>query len=308
MTVLNFKIVVTLFIICNIFSLMRVIYGKATEKNIPRIFRYVYVTVHIMLLVCCIAEQITGYTIRSQGLYTIAILLVTCIVFSICISYSLKLNEMQRWIDEQRKLSGYKKVTGKALAKFLGIEYIPKILNKKEVDRGEITSEVTEENTIEFIPLNRVSDSKTYTWKNDEIFLSNFDNFKEIVNLNEMLVQMTDIYIKSLDNNIFINPYAFGLKLTQVGNSKYSAVLVLQEETVLNWKIEPYERKKYKKKLLSDFLLCFIGYNFGSQMQDSGLKNSTLELVKIAKEKELLAEKRERKDCIYNTYVKTFKF
>lgn len=43
-------------------------------------------------------------------------------------------------------------------------------------------------------------------------------------------------------------------------------------------------------------------------MQDSGLKNSTLELVKIAKEKELLAEKRERKDCIYNTYVKTFKF
>mgnify|MGYP002581523226 CR=1 FL=1 len=77
----------------------------------------------------------------------------------------------------------------------------------------------------------------------------NFDNFKEIVNLNEMLVQMTDIYIKSLDNNIFINPYAFGLKLTQVGNSKYSAVLVLQEETVLNWKIEPYERKKYKKNL-----------------------------------------------------------
>ena len=43
-------------------------------------------------------------------------------------------------------------------------------------------------------------------------------------------------------------------------------------------------------------------------MQDSGLKNSTLELVKMAKEKELLAEKKERRNCIYNAYVKTFKF
>lgn len=307
MTVLNFKIVVTLFIICNIFSLMRVIYGKATEKNIPRIFRGVYVTVHIMLLVCCIAEQITGYTIRSQGLYTIAILLVTCIVFSICISYSLKLNEMQRWIDEQRKLSGYKKVTGKALADYLGIEYISKIQSKKEVDRDIVNSEI-KDNIIEFFPLNGIHYSKKFVWKDEKIYISNASNFKGIVNLVDILDKMVSIYKMSVENNIFINPYSFGLKLSQVGNEKYSAKLIMQDETVLNWKIEPYERKKYKKKLLSDFLLCFIGYNFGSQMQDSGLKNSTLELVKIAKEKELLAEKRERKDCIYNTYVKTFKF
>ena len=305
---MNFKIIMLFFIVCNVFSLIRVVYGKVTEKNIPKVFRYVYVTVHIMLLVCCIAEQITGYTIRSQGMYTIAMLLVTCIVFSICISYSLKLNEMQRWIDEQRKLSGYKKVTGKALAKFLGIEYIPKILNKKEVDRGKITSEVTEENTIEFIPLNRVSDSKTYTWKNDEIFLSNFDNFKEIVNLNEMLVQMTDIYIKSLDNNIFINPYAFGLKLTQVGNSKYSAVLVLQEETVLNWKIEPYERKKYTKQLLNDFVFGFIGFNFGNQMRDTRLKVKIQELIEKTSKKELLENRKKRESCMFNNNVRPADF
>ena len=304
---MNFKIIMLFFIVCNVFSLIRVVYGKVTEKNIPKVFRYVYVTVHIMLLVCCIAEQITGYTIRSQGLYTIAILLVTCIVFSICISYSLKLNEMQRWIDEQRKLSGYKKVTGKALADYLGIEYISKIQSKKEVDRDIVNSEI-KDNIIEFIPLNGIKYSKTFVWKDVKVYISNASNFKGIVNLVDILDKMVSIYKMSLENNIFINSYSFGLKLSQVGNEIYSAKLIMQDETVLNWKIEPYERKKYKKKLLSDFLLCFIGYNFGSQMQDSGLKNSTLELVKIAKEKELLAEKRERKDCIYNTYVKTFKF
>lgn len=305
--ILNFKIVLVLFIICNVFSIMRVIYGKFTEKNIPKVFRHVYVILHILLLASCAISPFAGYSIQNQGLFTIIILVADIVMFSFCISYGLILNEIQNWSEKQKKLSRYKKITGKALADYLGIEYISKIQSKKEVDRDIVNSEI-KDNIIEFFPLNGIHYSKKFVWKDEKIYISNASNFKGIVNLVDILDKMVSIYKMSVEKNIFINPYSFGLKLSQVGNERYSAKLIMQDETVLNWKIEPYERKKYKKNLLSDFLLCFIGYNFGSQMQDSGLKNSTLELVKIAKEKELLAEKRERKDCIYNTYVKTFKF
>lgn len=101
-------------------------------------------------------------------------------------------------------------------------------------------------------------------YKDRDLIISNTKAYSEIENLDEILLQMVNIYDKAIDKKLSINPYAFMLKLDDEITPGYKgkATLVMTDRTIP-------EKGHLHKYFLNRFLDHFIGWNFGVSVNRS---------------------------------------
>ncbi len=115
-------------------------------------------------------------------------------------------------------------------------------------------------------PANDVIPTYPIEWytSNNEKIMDNQASFDNITNLNEIILAMIRLYTKYIDDDVFISPAGFAIKLQEEVSSNYrgTASFVLTKDAIRNK--EKFERSyKVKKNILNNFLDHFIGWNFG---------------------------------------------
>lgn len=178
------------------------------------------------------------------------------------------------------------KITAKSVARDFGLEYLPDFtLNELNKGKGEYKSKflLYKQKYLLIHPPNDGRPFVIFEWyekTSEGKLIKVIDNetaFENITNLNEILKQIIDIYLRYLDCESYICSYNFVLKLegevTQ--NYKGKASLVIPKFCVkkdLDFKIG-----------LNQFLDHFIGWNFGDVIQlDNSLKIELESLNKLA--------------------------
>lgn len=195
-------------------------------------------------------------------------------------------------------------VTAKVIAKEFGLEYLPdfclKELNKTE---GETLSKflLYEERYLLIHPPNDGRPFNIFEWykktPNGELIkvIDNQTAFSNITNLNEIIKQITDIYLRYLDEDICIYSYNFVLKLEGdiCKNYKGRASLAVPKFCV---------KKGIDLKVgLNKFLDHFIGWNFGKVVQqDLSLQRELESLNQLA----ILKGKREYAGTGFGAFTK----
>ena len=96
-------------------------------------------------------------------------------------------------------------------------------------------------------------------YRDHDLVLRNTNDYSEIENLDEIILEMIRIFDKALDKKIAINPYSFMLKLEDELKQDYKgkATLVMTSRSITT---SDYKSRKY---FINRFLDHFIGWNFG---------------------------------------------
>ena len=131
----------------------------------------------------------------------------------------------------------------------------------------------------EFYPLNDGKNICPFEWYmrfygDDLKVIDNKDAFSQITNLDEILCQIVDVYIKYIDDDdVVISSYDFALELEEPATSNYKGRASLVITDGVFKKSKTLEKTlEIKKFYLNEFLDRFIGWNFGVAVS----KNSNL--------------------------------
>lgn len=315
----------TIFIaaLCIAFSIFRILYVLIRKKSISKQFRSIHMCLCILLLILiALTPYVFGYQLKHQGEYMLIVMLIEFLCYILGIFTEIKTEEYLKWREKYKKISEYKHVSAESIAKQYNMEYLPKIgdnLNYIGLT-GEMYYTVKSKQYIEFLPINTITGTQNIIWKDSfdkqdkqspyEAIITNLKNFDEIENLSEILKEMIKIYKDSIEKDIFLSCYNFLLKFDQNPSINYTgtAKLVITDETLLNSKIDYNQKTQFRKECISDFINCFIGYNFGEIIRkDKELANKINELYSLAKEKNLIAKVKPRSSrCFISTYVQKY--
>lgn len=133
--------------------------------------------------------------------------------------------------------------------------------------------------------------------------------FNNITNLKEILMQMIQLYWDNLDNDIFMDPYEFGLMLEDEPVEGYvgRARLVITADTIKNRKIEVDEKDHARQYYLNRFLDCFMSWNFGAIIeQDIELQERLNQLNELAIVKGIREHRPNSGELEFNNYIKKY--
>ncbi len=144
-------------------------------------------------------------------------------------------------------------------AKKLGVKYHEYEMPKAYI--GTTSAFYMQDNMVYLYPPNDGAPTKPiYFYDDGRLIFRNENAFQEITNLDEILLEMIQIYNKALDEKVSINSYGFMLelqdKLTPFYNGRAS--LVMTDRAIPN-----ENSKKSLKYYINSFLDRFIGWNFG---------------------------------------------
>ncbi len=134
--------------------------------------------------------------------------------------------------------------------------------------------------------------------------------FSCITNLKEILMQMIQLYWDSVENDVFMDPYEFGLMLEGKVTEGYvgRAKLLITADTIKNRKIEVDERERARKYYLNRFLDCFIGWNFGVIIsEDVELQIRLNQLNEYVIQKGLRTDKRIGTNLDFSDYIQKYR-
>ena len=167
----------------------------------------------------------------------------------------------------------FQKVTAKDVASQNSIEYISDAKGKKIILNKEAVNRFYAGNG-KYILLHPANDGRAtppFEWYgtfdgNLQMIMDNQSSFKGITNLNEIILQMVNLYSKYIDEDMFISSAGFAIKLEDEITPNYHgrASFVLTKDSIRNNKVKPDEIIKAKKYFINDFLDHYIGWNFGA--------------------------------------------
>lgn len=167
-------------------------------------------------------------------------------------------------LKERKKIREAKK-----LAKYFGLTYISRVLDLEEKTHKNIDFPnrcyMKKNRFLCFYPPNDGKHTHKANWYctcNDHIVkvIDNQEAFANITNLNEILRQMVNIYIRYVDNEkVSINPFGFAISLEDEVTADYvgKAKLVVTADSVI---LADVKNKVY---CINEFLDRFMGFNFG---------------------------------------------
>ena len=164
------------------------------------------------------------------------------------------------------------------IAKFLGIRF--KLHTLRRFDNVGINRYGVSNNTIFFYPLNDGFPTSGFEFiKGKNVVINNSDEFSQISNLDEILIQMVRLYDKALDNGIVMDPYFFMLELKDEPVKDYhgSAELIITDKAIRNQKLDESNFYEANKHFINEFLDHFIGWNFGVSVNRSAVLKQELE-------------------------------
>ena len=165
----------------------------------------------------------------------------------------------------------------KDIANFLNIKY--NTYNLKKLKNLTNAYEISN-NLIYFYPINDGWPTCSFKFfKNDKLIISNNNNYSEITNLDDILLNLVRIFNQSLDNKIVLDPYYFMLELTDEIKENYhsTANLLITDATIRNHKINENNIDAASKYFINHFLDHFIGWNFGMSINRNKLLKKELE-------------------------------
>lgn len=194
----------------------------------------------------------------------------------------------------------YQEYTSKKFATMKKIQYISKIDVQELIKTSEVKRVIAEKKEyVLFKPLygsnGKFTNLEWYGEFSEDReaveylrILTNKDFFSCITNLEQIICQLIELYIDSVNDDWFINPYGFALELEGEIVSGYQgkARLVITDKVILNKHVEYDQKEAYKKKLIDEFLEDFIGANFIKNIADKPkLKKQLEKLESIASDK-----------------------
>ncbi len=130
-------------------------------------------------------------------------------------------------------------------------------------------------NLIYFYPLNDGYPTCGFEfYQNGELIIDNAEEYSQISNLDDIILQMVRIFNQSLDKGIVLDPYYFMLELTDKICKGYngSANLIITEKAIRNQKLNNKAFNEAQRYFINHFLDHFIGWNFGLSVN----RNETL--------------------------------
>lgn len=134
---------------------------------------------------------------------------------------------------------------------------------------------------ISFYPSGDGLEERIIYWYNraNECILINDSFIDNIVNIEELLIKMTNIYLYYVDKPIIINPFMFALKLCEgeMRNYKGYAKLVIQKTTTdssIPYSVKKMELEKLNYELL--FIKYFVNLNFREIVNNSNILSNNL--------------------------------
>ena len=137
------------------------------------------------------------------------------------------------------------------------------------------------DNLISFYPPNDVmAIMPIYFYDNNRHIINNQAGFPEIINLDDILIQMVDIYDKSLDNGDVIDSYGFMLELTdEVKPNYHGRAKLIMTDSAFRDNLPDVQKEEARAYFTNRFLDHFMGWNFGVSInRNEELKNKLKEL------------------------------
>ena len=174
-----------------------------------------------------------------------------------------------RGITAKTTEDALQKITAKDIATENGIDYIPKVTEKKYNSGKEYVNQFYAENGcyILLYPPNDGMPTCPFEWYGEfngetKMIMDNQSSFKNVTNISEILLQMVRVYAKYIDEDVCINSFGFAIKLDEELRPDYvgRATLVITDSAIPK---KLGNLKKQKKYCISEFLDHFIGWNFG---------------------------------------------
>lgn len=197
----------------------------------------------------------------------------------------------------------YKQYTAKKFASMKKIQYVSNINVQDLIESSDSKKVIAEKKEyVLFEPLyssnGKLNNLEWYgefvEGRSSAIYariLTNKDSFSCITNLEDILMQLIELYEDSLDEDWFINPYGFALELKGNISPEYNgnAGLIITDKAIINERVEYDKKLFYKKKMLSEFLEDFMSVNFMKAVTDNPrLKIALDNLETDAREKEMI--------------------
>ena len=160
----------------------------------------------------------------------------------------------------------------------LGKEVIVSDLIKKDIPFSNAYDIRT--NKIFFYPLNDGMPTHPYEFYFDNrLVLDNENAFRQITNLDEILIEMTRLMNLGIDKHIILSPYNFMLELEGEVKANYTgrAKLLLSEKSIVNDTISIEKEDSARIYYINRYLDHFIGWNFGSLIKKNKELRDALE-------------------------------
>ncbi len=182
---------------------------------------------------------------------------------------------------------GYKTINAENIALENDIEYISKVKVKKMDKKNEGVNRVFvgEGKYILLHPANDGLPTCPIEWygrfkRKPKMIMDNQSSFKEIINLSSLLLQMIRLYVKYIDEDIFIASAGFAARLDDEIKAKYigKASLVLTKDSIRNDKVKVDQVFEAKKYFINEFLDHYIGWNFGIAIKNDSELQKELNL------------------------------
>lgn len=175
-------------------------------------------------------------------------------------------------IPQKTLNTNFQKITAKQIAADNGILYISNAIGRKlPSTHGKINRFCARKGKyILLYPANDPMRTCPFEWWGKfngtrRMILNNQHSYNCISNLNEIIMQMIELYTKYIDENVLISSSDFALKLEDEVQPHYhgKASLVLTKNSIHNGRTAPEELLESKKYFINDFLDHYIGWNFG---------------------------------------------
>ena len=165
-------------------------------------------------------------------------------------------------------------------ASLLGKKIIKSDLVEKHIGASNVF-DITS-NKIYFYPPNDGMPTFPYEFYFDNrLVIDNENAFRQITNLDEILIEMTRLMNLGLEKHIILSPYNFMLELEDEIKPNYvgRAKLLLSDKTIINDTISIEKEDAARIYFINRFLDHFMGRNFGlSITKNKELKNALDEL------------------------------
>ena len=144
---------------------------------------------------------------------------------------------------------------------------------------------IDDKNLIFLYPVNDGMPTCSFEfYKDGKLIIDNNNEYSEITNLDEIILQLVEIYNEAIVSRIVLDPYYFMLELTDEIKENYhgKAKLVITEKAIRNQCLNENNFEEARKYYINHFLDHFIGWNFGvSVNRNQELKDKLEELNKV---------------------------
>ncbi len=167
---------------------------------------------------------------------------------------------------------------GKKIALEQEIFYEKKITGRIPSSENRKKYEISKSNFIKFRPLNNGDNNPScewYVYMPDAMYLKidNMTSFDTILNLEEILITMVEIYINNIEKERAISSLGFGLQLIEEKNfdeeNQNNQYFTGKANLVITRRAIGEKNKKQKIKEINYFLDIFLGLNFGRVIKSS---------------------------------------